>query len=193
MTRQTRPTRPTRPTIPQLLAVLELLARFHPARLGVLLGQVCPPDTEEIAELLSIFHTASDLGARISGGGNRLPEAERLLVLTETFICIVEAVGGWEHITATANQVKVEVTAAWWQSAHDYVTYITPGGHVRDGEGGMGERLFSPMGAHKTCIRTARRRFRQLMRVIAIKILSTKPDGSYELILSADAGGGYPS
>jgi DUF917 family protein len=56
----------------------------------------------------------------------------------------------------------------------------------------MGGRMFGTGGGARHWIseRTARRRFRKLMRIIALKILSFPPDGGFDLSPSTD--GGYP-
>jgi hypothetical protein len=180
-----------KPSVAQVVAVLELLARFHPAGLGVLLGQVREPSDGEIVELIQGFSQASDLGVRISGGV-KIPEAERVASLGGLFSDIVAAIGGWEHIWTMTREVMNDVSAARWKEAVDYVTHISPGGKVRDGEGGMSAKLFQTngQGRHGVCERTARRRFRSLMRMVAMKILSFPPGG--DLALQYDLGGGYP-
>ena len=179
------------PTIAQVVAVLELIARFHPAGLGVLLGQVRAPESAEISEILLSFSERSYLGIRIIGG-HEIPAAERLIFICETFFEIINAIGGWEHINRMTREVRDEVSDRFWQEAADYATHISPGGKVRDGRGGMGDRLYSTNGHGKydICERTARRRFRNLMRIIALKILSFPVKGDFDL--SSSVLGGYP-
>lgn len=165
-----------KPSLPQLVAVLELFARFHPARLGVLLGNVSVPDMLEISDLLQGFSGTMDLGVRISGG-QQSTQAEKMICLTETVSGIIESIGGWGHIHRMTNEVKRDISPTWWQEAENYTTYITPGGQVHDGTGGMGRRLFSPDGRHGICERTIRRRFRKLLRIVAVKLISISPSG----------------
>ena len=180
-----------KPTVAQVVAVLELLARFHPGGLGVLLGHVREPSGSEITAILSSFSEHSDIGVRISGG-SAIPEAERIIMLEEIFFGIIDAIGGWEHVYRMTREVKDTISPAFWAEAADYATHIAHGGKIRDGSGGMGTRLFrtSGDGRHEISERTARRRFRNLMRIIALKILSFPVDGNFELQASTE--GGFP-
>jgi hypothetical protein len=180
-----------KPTIAQVVAVLELLARFHPAGLGVLLGQVREPEAAEIAEIIAAFSGRGYLGVRIAGG-QEIPEAERLVVLGDIFFGIIEAIGGWEHVYRMTREVMREVSPSFWQEAADYATHIVQGGKIRDGCGGMGKRFFNTNGEgkHEIDERTARRRFRNIMRIIALKILSFPADGSFRL--ESSTSGNFP-
>jgi hypothetical protein len=181
-----------KPSISQVVALLEFFARFHPAGLGLLLGQVEEPSAAELTGIIYSFSSQSNLGVRI-GGGLFIPEAERVTSLHGIVMDIIDSVGGWEHIHKITREVKNEVHPNLWRESADYAAHITPGGLVRDGKGGMGGRMFrtSGGGRHGICERTARRRFRNLMRIIALKILSFPPDGGFALSSSTD--GGYPS
>jgi hypothetical protein len=179
-----------KPSTAQVVALLEFFARFHPAGLGLLLGGVRDPSAAEIADMIRSFSSQSDLGTRISGG-LFIPEAERVAGLYEAITGIIDSIGGWAHIHEMAREVRADVSAGMWSEAADYAANIAPGGMVRDGAGGMGGRMFGAgAGRHDICGRTARRRFRNLMRVMALKILSFPPDGGFEL--NATTGGGYP-
>jgi hypothetical protein len=179
-----------RPAIGQIIAVLELIARFHPAGLGVLLGQVREPEAAEIAELVTAFSSRSYLGVRIAGNRG-IPEAERLVILGDIVLEIIKEIGGWTHVCRAAREVK-DTIPALWRVAADYTAHITQGGKIRDGSGGMGKRLFGANGESKYDIneRTARRRFRHLLWIIAIKIVSFPPDGKFRLEASTD--GNFP-
>jgi hypothetical protein len=171
-----------KPTIAQVVAVLELLARFHPAGLGLLLGQVREPEAAEVAEIIAAFSGRSYLGVRIAGG-RAIPEAERFVILGDIFFSIIEAISGWEHVYRMTREVKDDVGPELWQEAADYAANIALGGKMRDGRGGMGKHFFNTNGAGKHQIdeRTARRRFRNLVRIIALKILSFPANGDFRL------------
>jgi hypothetical protein len=180
-----------RPSVSQIVAVLELFARFHPAGLGVLLGQVNEPDDTEIAGILLTFSGRSELGTRIAGG-RPIPEAERIIMLEAALFGIIDGIGGWKHIYKMTREVRNTVSPAFWREAADYAAHITQGGTIRDGSGGMGTRLFrtSGEGKYDICERTARRQFRNLLRIIALKILSFPADGNFDLQPSTE--GGFP-
>jgi hypothetical protein len=180
-----------KPTVAQVVAVLELLARFHPAGLGVLLGQVREPDATEIAEIIAAFSGRSYLGVRISGG-REIPEAERFVVLGDIFFGIIEAIGGWEHVYLMTREVKDDIGPELWGEAADYAAHIVQGGKVHDGRGGMGKKFFRTNGEGKHDIeeRTAKRRFRYIMRIIALKILSFPADGDFRL--ESSTSGNFP-
>jgi hypothetical protein len=180
------------PSVSQVAAVLEILVRFHPAGLGVLLGRVPPPEASEIAAVLSSFADRGYLGVRIAGG-RAIPEAERVLFLSDAFLGIINAAGGWERICRAAREVRETVSPSFWREAADYAAYIAQGGKIRDGRGGFGKRLFSTAGngKHEISGRTARRHFRGLLRIIALEILSFPPDGDFRLVPSTS--GNFPA
>jgi hypothetical protein len=181
-----------KPSTAQVVAALEFFARLHPAGLGLLLGQVEDPSLEEIAEIFGALSQGSGLNARISGG-RFIPDEERVILMCEILTGTVDAIGGWEHIHKMTREVKQDVHPEYWREMADYAAYVSPGGKVRDGLGGMGGRVFSSSGGarHDTCIRTTRRRFRRFLRGIAVKILSFPPDGEFEL--TSSTRGGYPN
>lgn len=181
-----------KPTVAQVVAVLELFARYHPAGLGVLLGQVQPPSTQEIAEIIDAFSGTGNLGVRISGGIS-IPDAERVLSITEAVTSIIDAIGGWDHIAAITRDLRNAYSPESWNEIADFAAHITPGGSIRDGGGGMGARLFGTDGysRHDISERTARRRFRHALRLLSMQILSRPPDGG--LCLLRSTAGGYPS
>jgi hypothetical protein len=95
-----------------LRAVIELLARTHPAGLRVLLGEYEPPSAEEIRDMLGA--TRGGVGADIRvDGGKRLPEAVRLLETAEIFNRFVDAAGGWGHITRMAREWAGKNSGDW--------------------------------------------------------------------------------
>jgi hypothetical protein len=179
------------PSVSQVAAVLEILARFHPAGFGILLGQAPEPEASEIADIISSFSERGYLGVRIAGGG-AIPEAERILFLSDAFLRIISSAGGWERIHRAAREVKDSVSPSFWREAADYAAYIAQGGKIRDGRGGFGKRLFSTAGngKHEISGRTALRHFRGLLRIIALEILSFPPDGDFRLVPST--AGDFP-
>ena len=181
-----------KPSFAQVVAVLELFARFHPDGLGLLLGNGREPDGLEIAEMISSLSPQSGLGIRVMGG-RAIPEAERIITMSETVFEVINAIGGWDYIHKITREVAKDFGDKLWREAIDYSIYIS-----RQGNGNIRAEYQSPnnifntdgTGKHDICVRTARRRFRRLMRVITLKIRSFPPDDGFELENSTN--GGYP-
>ena len=181
-----------KPSFAQVVAVLELFARFHPDGLGLLLGNGREPDGMEIAEMISSLSPQSGLGIRVMGGRS-IPEAERIITMPETVCEVINAIGGWDYIHKITREVSEDFGEKLWREAVDYSVYISRqgNGNIR-GEYQSLNNIFNTdgTGKHDICARTAKRRFRNMIRVIALKIRSFPPNGGFEL--ESSTSGGYP-
>lgn len=167
-----------KPSVSQVVAVLELLIRFHPAGMSILAGHA--PSEDEIRDIVRSIRTTDDLGARIMG--RRKKNALELDVcMIDTVSWIIEGVGGWVNIRIAAEEYRNVMGPDLWREITDYVAFISPGGTIRDGAGGYGMKFFGAGGKHGITLRTARRRFRGLLRVIATKAMAM-----YNFDLSCD-------
>lgn len=163
-----------RPSVSQVAAVLELLIRCHPAGMALLAGHEIT--AEEIRGIVRSLKGGDALGVRIMGGV-RVPAAERDLCLSETVLGVVEGIGGWPALWTAVEELRKEMPASWWREAADFVSFIRPGGVIRDGLGGYGGSFFGARGKHGIIIRTARRRFRELLRIVAVKTIASHAFG----------------
>lgn len=173
-----------KPTVAQIVAVLELLIRCHPSGMALLVGHEITAD--EIREIVGSVGSSDDIGVRIMGG-QKISTAERNLCVAETVLDVIDEIGGWENVWRSVEELRAEMPKGWWREVVDFVTFIRPGGAIRDGNGGYGGKFFGAKGKHGIVTRTARRRFRELLRVVAVK---TVANHSFKLSCESMSGGG---
>lgn len=116
------PTREDYTLVEQLAEIIRMLVGF-PKGINMLLGRIPPPTLEEINEMILAFRSAGpDLGTRVDGGEN-IPTAERLIYTADTFTAVLEACGGWKHISVVANGwIKLSPNA--WAIVLDHVRLV---------------------------------------------------------------------
>lgn len=101
--------------------LLELLLKFHPCGLAVILGTYPPPDAETWDELLALSRPASE-DVHVSGGSTR----DRMLMCVaraDEMDSVVRDMGGWNNIKAAAEAVRVEYPE-WWLHFVRYVDRV---------------------------------------------------------------------
>lgn len=158
-----------KPAVSQVVAVLELLIRFHPAGMSLLANYA--PSEDDIRDLVRSIKTTDDLGVRVMGGHTTAPQ-ERDVGIADAVVWIIDGVGSWVNIWIAAEEYRNIMGPDLWREITDYVTHIRPGGAIHDGAGGYGNKYFGARGRHDISLRTARRRFRDLLRVIATKAMA---------------------
>lgn len=162
----------------RLVDLLELVLRYHPAPLRVLLDPDFIPSPEEVGPLLSAANPREDLGVRVDGG-DAVYEAERRLVRFEGVEETILRAGGWPHIAAAIRLYR-DFAPTEWALLADYVRYgIRPGGAVRNGDGG---RLARVAALHGVSPETVTERRRRIPVEIARGILSEAPEGGFQLV-----------
>lgn len=159
-----------------LVRCLNLVLRYHPAGLRVLLGQAKPPDMEEICRMLESSSTREELGVRVNSGA-RIPFAERCLEVEELFCATIEKSGGWKHIAACFREFQ-EQCPQDWDLFRDHVMWVRPGGIFRLGTG-MLARLAEKHGVSED---TIQRRRHEVVEQVARLILMETPEGGIRLI-----------
>ena len=97
----------------ELRALIVLLLRTHPCGLRVLLGDVEPPEADDIRDMLCLLREDYDPEMRVDGGGDGVPEAIRLLESEERFTVIVERAGGWQHINRVCREWSAHYGSTW--------------------------------------------------------------------------------
>lgn len=102
--------------------MIELLIVCHPQGFGVLLGEVNPPSSREIHEMMN-------------AGRSRLPEdfiptmpnleteAERIVYDREYFDKSVKLAGGWPHIYYVSKQCR-DSDSRMWNVVMDHVRFV---------------------------------------------------------------------
>lgn len=153
----------------QLTIAIDLLVSHYPQGLSVLLGQVEPPTSQDIAELVASFSGGDDLGIRV-GGGESVPEAERMLSTAERFFDVIERAGGWDHISSVVRDWSMHYSATW-AIIVDHVCWVQ-GGFSRVDVSQL-ERIAKK---HATTVDTVCRKKREFPSVIARAILRVPKD-----------------
>jgi hypothetical protein len=153
-----------------LRAIIELLTKTHPAGFRVLLGECDPPSAEEVRNMLGALREDADPDMRVSGGGDSLPEAIRLVEASEKFNEYIDAAGGWPHICSTTREWARHY-AATWGILIDHAVWVS-GGFSRIDAAQM-ERLASKHGMSSDSIW---RRIREFPNELARAILLQPSD-----------------
>ena len=100
---------------------LELLLKYHPCGLGVILGTYPPPDVEAWDELLSLSRPSAE---QIRVGGSPVNDKMLLRVArADEMDCVVREMGGWGNIKAAAEAVRLEYPV-WWLHFVRYVDRV---------------------------------------------------------------------
>lgn len=90
---------------------LDLVLKYHPCGLGVLLGTYPPPDAAAWNEILSLDRPATE-AVRVHGGS----PSERLLLCVaraDEMDRIVDAMGGWEGVRRATEAVRDDYPDIW--------------------------------------------------------------------------------
>ncbi len=90
---------------------LELVLKYHPCGLAVLLGQYSPPDAETWDEILSMDRPSGE-NVMVKGGS----PSERLLscvAAADEMDQIIGTMGGWSGVRSAAEAVKADYPALW--------------------------------------------------------------------------------
>lgn len=101
--------------------LLELLLKFHPCGLAVILGTYPPPDAEVWDELLALSRPVSE-AVRVQGS----PSSDKMLLCVaraDEMDGIVREMGGWTNIQAAAEAVRAEYPE-WWLHFVRYVDRV---------------------------------------------------------------------
>ena len=154
----------------QLTVAIDLLVSHYPQGLSVLLGQVEPPTSQDIAELVASFSGGDDLGVRVDGGES-VPEAERMICTAEKYFDVIERAGGWNHVIAVVRDWSVHYSTTW-AIIVDHVCWVQ-GGFSRVDESQL-DRIARK---HHTTIDTVCRKKREFPSVLARAILRTPKNG----------------
>lgn len=154
----------------QLTVAIDLLISHYPQGLSVLLGQVEPPTSQDIAELVASFSGGDDLGVRVDGGES-VPEAERMLATAEKYFDVIEKAGGWDHIVSVVLEWSEHYSKTWGIIV-DHVRWVQ-GGFSRVDESQL-DRIAKK---HHTTIDTVCRKKREFPSVLARAILRTPKHG----------------
>jgi hypothetical protein len=113
----------------KLVAVIELILRYHPKGLRVLVGEV-EPTTEELNQMIrSAEKYDEDLVTRVVRPFPSSPQ-ERALIRADTILSIVNDVGGWKGLAIMARECR-ELRSESWEIFRLHVEWIKVGGGTR--------------------------------------------------------------
>ena len=105
--------------------LVELLIACHPQGFGVLLGEVAPPSSYEIHELMNAgrIKMPADFKPTML---NLETEAERIVYDREYFDKSVELAGGWPHIHIVAQEFR-DADSRMWSVVADHIKFVGNG------------------------------------------------------------------
>jgi len=109
----------------KLTAAIEILIIGHPASLKILTGEVPPPTTEEIAEILGCFkqkNWLSILGCRVDTSSGEAAE-EKIYAMAETYFDVIKQAGGWDHIVNVVH-AYIRQNRTYWMIFRDYLVWM---------------------------------------------------------------------
>lgn len=98
------------PIVKKVHACIEILIKCHPAPLRVLLGEIEPPSSLEVADMIKGL--MSDDGVGVRSGGVTSPQ-EQMIGCADTFEKIIRQAGGWEHIVRVTRDYASHFPATW--------------------------------------------------------------------------------
>lgn len=148
------------PLLQKLNAVIEILIRGHPAALKVLTGEIVPPSTEEIAEILGCFKQKNwleILGTHVDTSSTGAAVEEQIYIMAETFFNIIDAVGGWEHVYKIVHEYQ-EHNRTYWLIFRDYLVWMDKVAAGRKGHYWQGDILAKKYGYSKDHLTKIRKR-----------------------------------
>ncbi|KEJ91119.1 hypothetical protein [Synergistes jonesii] len=143
--------------------------------LAILLGIAPPPGAVQMYEMLG--GNKVEYGVRIDGG-EKIPQAQRILESVEHLEDIISAVGGWREIHAATLKFKADYPDQW-KILETHALFVRPGGLLRDGQGGMSAIICR---RHSDITpKTLRRRYKKILRALAIFLLSWSYSDGFNL------------
>ncbi|MBP3751872.1 MAG: hypothetical protein J6H20_04540 [Pyramidobacter sp.] len=120
--------------------LLELLLRFHPCGLGVILGTYPPPDAEAWDEMLALSRPSCEY-VRVGHSPTHDKMLESL-VRTDELDTLVTEMGGWDGIKSAALSTRIEYPV-WWTHFVKYLDRV---------DGARGNYNSSDEGAPRTLL-----------------------------------------
>jgi hypothetical protein len=105
----------------QVARVIETVLRRHPRAIPVLVGEVPPPDDEEVLDMLGVL--GGEPGARVSGGNGGMCATEAAALALAAWHEAVEAAGGWAGIVRAAREMR-EYCPNEWGMVAAYVRWV---------------------------------------------------------------------
>ena len=106
----------------RVMELVELLITCHPQGFRVLLGEVPPPTSLEIHEMMNVGRSKlpEDFVATMR---NLETEAERIVYDCEYFDKSVKLAGGWEHIYVVSHEFRAS-DLLMWNVVTDHVKFV---------------------------------------------------------------------
>ena len=110
--------------VKRLAAVIELILKYHPKGLRVLVGDI-EPTTAELDEILRCVE-GNELPLRVAAAFPSSPQ-ERGVMRAETIIAIVGEGGGWSGVAAMAREFR-NLYRETWEIFRVHVEWIDSSG-----------------------------------------------------------------
>ena len=161
-------------TLERVTNLIELLISCHPQGFGVLLGDIEPPDSLMIHEMMNAGRVPMPEDFKPTTPSNET-EAERITYDREYFDESVELAGGWAHINKTLRDYKNGALAEW-KIVTDHTKFVKT----------SSSRLVSMLDyvavRNKVSPTTVMRRVREFPQKVAEMLLSFRDDEEFCLL-----------
>ena len=109
-------------TLNEVVDLIELLIDCHPQGFSVLLGEVPPPSPEQIHAMMDARRASEDAGVPVTSPSQTV-EAERIVWDEEKFNEVVNAAGGWPHITKVSREHR-DCDSRLWAVVMDHSRFV---------------------------------------------------------------------
>lgn len=109
-------------TLDRVINLIELLITCHPQGFSVLLGNVEPPDSKMIHEMMSAGRVPMPDDFKPTTPSSET-EAERIVYDREYFDGAVRLAGGWGHINAVSREYK-DADAEMWAVVIEHTKFV---------------------------------------------------------------------
>lgn len=106
----------------EVTGLIELLINYHPQGFSVLLGEVPPPNAEQIHEMINMLRDREKSEVRPSSPSLTV-QAERIVWDLEKFEAIVKTAQGWPHINKISREYK-DADARTWAVVIDHMKFV---------------------------------------------------------------------
>lgn len=91
-------------------ACLEILIKCHPAPLKILTGEIEPPCSLEVADMIQGL--MADSGIRVRTSWVTSPQ-DQMIRCADMFERVIKRAGGWEHIVRSAMEYAAHFPSTW--------------------------------------------------------------------------------
>ncbi|WP_198469011.1 hypothetical protein [Acetomicrobium sp. S15 = DSM 107314] len=149
--------------IRQVADIIEFVVIYHPQGLRILSGEVPPPSSSELADIIAPFQDQSKENERVDLTPLGHAPQESLIFKADKIDEILDYAGGWERIVTAAKEYRKSFPQSWAIFVDHVVWIDSMRGHSRLQESQMRNLSIK----HNVSESTIRRRRQEVPRAIA--------------------------